>query len=125
MPMTAALRVRKSMAQTLTRRQGGGWGQFPQTRGWTAPRSCTLLHCFVYTISVKSITFSADENAIEQARQMARLKKTTLNEEFRKWLAQYGDRQQLVERYEEVMKKLSYVDMGGRKFTRDEMNERR
>lgn len=56
---------------------------------------------------------------------MARLKKTTLNEEFRKWLAQYGDRQQLVERYEEVMKKLSYVDMGGRKFTRDEMNERR
>ncbi len=99
-------------------------GSIPPNAG-AQLESCTLLHWLVYTDSMKNITFSADGNAIEQARKMAHLKKTTLNEEFRKWLAQYGDRQQLVDRYEEVMKKLSYVDMGGRKFTRDEMNERR
>lgn len=83
----------------------------------------------MYTAVVKNITLSADERLIEQARATARSRKTTLNAEFRKWLETYAahatkDRQQLVRDYDALMKRLSYVNTGGRKFTRDEMNER-
>jgi hypothetical protein len=36
---------------------------------------------------MKSITLSADESLIEQARMAARARKTTLNQLFRDWLA--------------------------------------
>ena len=39
---------------------------------------------------MKNVTLSADDSLIEQARALARLRGTTLNEEFRKWLASYG-----------------------------------
>jgi hypothetical protein len=39
---------------------------------------------------MKNITFSAEETDIEQARSLARLRGTTLNEEFRAWLASYA-----------------------------------
>jgi hypothetical protein len=39
---------------------------------------------------MKNITFSAEETAIEHARNLARLRGTTLNEEFRAWLASYA-----------------------------------
>lgn len=38
---------------------------------------------------MKNITLSADDSLIEQARALARLRGTTLNEEFRGWLASY------------------------------------
>ncbi len=80
----------------------------------------------MYTEAVKNITFSADERLIEQARAAAQRRRTTLNEEFRKWLEQYAenDREQLVRNYRSLMQRLSHVDAGGRKFTRDEMHER-
>jgi hypothetical protein len=43
----------------------------------------------VYTKYVKNVTLSANDSLIEQARALARLRGTTLNEEFRKWLASY------------------------------------
>ncbi len=38
---------------------------------------------------MKNVTLSAEDTLIEQARTLARLRGTTLNEEFRKWLTSY------------------------------------
>lgn len=79
----------------------------------------------VYTIfMLKNITLSADEALIREARRQAALQNTTLNALFREWLEQYLRRQEAVTRYDELMQRLSHVD-AGRKFTREEMNERR
>ncbi len=73
---------------------------------------------------MKNITLSADESTIEAARAQARADKTTLNEQFRRWLAEYSRKQRL-KRLDEVMAELrGKLNTGGRKFTRDEMNER-
>lgn len=73
---------------------------------------------------MKNITLSADEALIEAARAQARAEKTTLNEQFRLWLASYARKQRL-QKFREVMDDLQgKVSTGGRKFTRDEMNER-
>ena len=73
----------------------------------------------------KNITFSADETLIEAAREAARAQGSTLNEQFRLWLEQYA-RQRQAQKFEEFMAQVKgkYI-RGGRKFTRDEMNERR
>lgn len=73
---------------------------------------------------MKNITLSADERLIEQARDAARSAKSTLNAEFRKWLENYAGRARSVEEFDKLMKRMSYVKTGGRRFTRDEMNER-
>lgn len=88
----------------------------------------------VYTIFVcmlgarnimRNITLSADENVIEAARERARGEKTTLNEAFRRWLASYaGQRSRALEAKMLIHELRSRVRTGGRKFTRDEMNER-
>jgi hypothetical protein len=74
---------------------------------------------------MKNITLSADEKLIEAARARARAEHTTLNAEFRRWLADYSQQQQGAEEAMAVVKDLrNYVRTGGRKFNRDEMNER-
>ena len=79
---------------------------------------------------LKNITFSADERLIREARRRAALENTTLNELFRAWLADYAEqrdvegRQRAVAEYDQLMHDLSHVD-AGRKFTREELNERR
>lgn len=78
----------------------------------------------VYTILVRNITFSAEEVAIERAREVARSEHKTLNEAFREWLIQYGSRRVSAAEIEELYRSLRHVN-AGRKFTRDEMNERR
>src|ERR1043165_7753791 len=84
-----------------------------------------LLHTrIVYTIYVKNITLSADEHLIEQARQTARSQHRTLNAAFREWLAEYAKQSQDLLNYDELMRRLSHVS-AGRKYTREEMNERR
>ena len=73
---------------------------------------------------MKNITLSADESVIEAARAQARAENTTLNEQFRLWLENYA-RKQRAQRFREVMVSLQgKASTGGRKFTRDEMNER-
>lgn len=73
---------------------------------------------------MKNITFSAPEALINQARKRATSKGTTLNQEFREWLAsQAVDNEERLLRYRRLMKQLSHVD-AGRHFSRDEMNER-
>ena len=74
---------------------------------------------------MKNITLSADERLIEAARERARAEHTTLNEQFRLWLADYARREQQAERAMAVVQELQgKVRTGGRKFTREEMNER-
>lgn len=79
----------------------------------------------VYTYNtMKNITLSAPEGLINQARKRAVAKGTTLNQEFRDWLAsQTIDNEERLLRYRRLMKQLSHVD-AGRHFTRKEMNER-
>jgi hypothetical protein len=88
-------------------------------------RSLINNSAIVYTSNtMKNITLSAPEELIEKARQQAADKGTTLNNEFREWLkSQTVSGEDKVAIYEQLMKKLSYVN-AGRKFTREEMNER-
>lgn len=79
----------------------------------------------MYTKLVKNVTLSADERAIDRARERAREENSTLNEQFRKWLDDYGGRSRYADDFEALMRRLSYVRTGKPKFTRDEMNERR
>lgn len=79
----------------------------------------------MYTVLVKNITLSADEKLIEAARAKARASKRTLNEEFRRWLAQYAAGEDRAVEALAVMERIaSYAGTGGRRFTRDEMHER-
>jgi hypothetical protein len=74
---------------------------------------------------MKNITLSADERLIEEAREKARDESTTLNEQFRLWLEAYVGRQERIERARRTIDELqARISSGGRKFTRDEMNER-
>ena len=78
----------------------------------------------VYTTVVKkNVTLSADDLAIERGRETARSENRTLNDAFREWLDWYGSRRVTRAEVEALYKRLSYVN-AGRKFTREEMNER-
>ena len=73
---------------------------------------------------MKNITLSADDKLIEAARERARAEHTTLNEQFRRWLADYVRQEQQTESAMALIEELrGQVRTGGRKFTRDEMNE--
>ena len=72
---------------------------------------------------LKNITFSAEEQLIQQARDRALAENSTLNAEFRRWLAQYAARPQTAVEFRELMDQLSYAQPG-RSFSREEMNER-
>ena len=73
---------------------------------------------------MKNITLSADEALIEAARERALSEHTTLNEQFRRWRAEYAHTRERMQRYDDVMATLRGSLKVGRKLTRDEMNER-
>lgn len=74
---------------------------------------------------MKNITLSADEGLIEEARRIAASRKTTLNSEFRQWLSGYVGRKRQAEKAMATVRELQAAyGTGGRKFTREEMNER-
>lgn len=72
---------------------------------------------------MKNITFSAEEDLIRRARERAATERTTLNEEFRRWLEKYAERPETVDAFNFLMDHFQYV-RPGRSFGRDEMNER-
>lgn len=76
-----------------------------------------------FVAPVKNITFSASPEAIERARLRAREQRTTLNEAFREWLNRYAGGRPTAAEYQQIMSQLRHV-RAGRKFTREEMNER-
>lgn len=74
---------------------------------------------------MKKLTLSADARLIEAARERARREHSTLNEQFRRWLASYVAREERSAETARVTADLrSRVRTGGRRFTRDEMHER-
>lgn len=72
---------------------------------------------------LRNITLSAEKVLIERARQRAKAQKTTLNAEFRRWLAQYSEYPQTAADLAVIMDQLSYA-RAGKTFRRDELNER-
>jgi hypothetical protein len=79
----------------------------------------------VYTIIVRqNITFNAEKSDIELAREEAQSQNTTLHELFRDWLKGIAGRKRRAREYRALMDELRHVN-AGRKFTREEMNERR
>ena len=72
---------------------------------------------------LKNITLSADEECIRKAMEKAQCEQTTLNDVFRKWLRQYVNAEAWAKDFDELMQSLVYV-RPGRKFGRDEINER-
>jgi hypothetical protein len=72
---------------------------------------------------MRNITLSADDKKIELAREVAREENRTLNDAFREWLDWYGSRRVTRQQIEALYERLKYVN-AGRKFTREEMNER-
>lgn len=78
----------------------------------------------MYTIIVRqNITFNADKSDIELAREEAQSQNTTLHELFCDWLKGIAGRVR-ARKYRALMDDPRYAD-AGRKFTREEMNERR
>ena len=73
---------------------------------------------------MKNITFSADPDKIDQARRYAQTQNTTLMDLFREWLDGVAGRESRAEEYRSMMQQLRHAN-AGRKFTREEMNERR
>ena len=71
----------------------------------------------------KNITFTADEQLISKAREKAKRDRKSLNVAFREWLSQYVENDRLSADYTKLMMRLKYVKPG-KKFTRDELNER-
>jgi hypothetical protein len=55
---------------------------------------------------MKRVTFSADDELIEKARQIARAQKRTLNAAFREWLVQFTEQAGRAEEYGSLMKRL-------------------
>ena len=79
----------------------------------------------VYTILVRqNITFNAEKSDIELAREEAQSQNTTLHELFRDWLKGLAGRKRRAQEFRALMDELRHVN-AGRKFTREEMNERR
>ena len=72
---------------------------------------------------IRNITLSADEILINQARQKAEQEKTSINKLFREWIAKYVNRDNVGNNYDRLMESLATVN-SGKKFTREEMNER-
>ncbi len=77
----------------------------------------------VHCLRMKNITFSADEQLIEQARLLAKSRHKTLNAIFREWLEQLTAQTGGAQEFDALMKRLKHVQ-AGRSFSRDEMNER-
>ena len=66
---------------------------------------------------MKNITLSAEEHLIEQARARAQREQTTLNEEFRRWLAEYARSSERADLALAVVEELrEKLRTGGRKW---------
>jgi hypothetical protein len=76
---------------------------------------------------LKNITLSAEDAEIQLAREKARRAGTTLNETFRKWLSDYARAEVSASNFQCSVEDMRLATLGqpARKFTREEMNERR
>ena len=73
---------------------------------------------------MRNITLSADENLIEAARRRAASQNTTLNAQFRIWLADYVGQEARAAQATRTVREIQGKLRVGRKLTREERNER-
>ena len=73
---------------------------------------------------MRNITFSADADMIDAARQRAASENTTLNAEFQNWLEGYVRDHRAACTISSVRELQAKYGTGGGKFTRDELNSR-
>ncbi len=73
---------------------------------------------------IKNITFSVEDWVIRKARQKAEQSRKSLNDLFREWVTRYVGAQDSRASYRSLMKRLGPAARPGKKFSRDEMNER-
>lgn len=74
---------------------------------------------------MKTITLQVDERLIEAAEERARMEHTTLDEQLHVWLAGYARQvREARDAMDVVVDLQGKLRTGGRKFTRDQMNER-
>lgn len=77
---------------------------------------------------MKNITLSAQDDKIDMLRQLAHRENKTVNDLFREWLDTWVAKREAEERvrfqkaFRESVKNFSFKS--GRKYTREEMNER-
>ena len=62
---------------------------------------------------MKNVTFSADEQLIERAREKAKRDHKTLNTAFREWLERYAGSADRARDFDQVMDRLSGVRFPG------------
>ena len=72
---------------------------------------------------MKSITLSADERLIKQAREVARSQHRALNEGFREWLEEFTRQAGRAREFDALIGRLKHVRSAG-PYTRDQMNKR-
>ncbi|ASV08199.1 antitoxin [Leptospira interrogans serovar Canicola] len=72
---------------------------------------------------MKNITFRADDQLLEKARLRAASERKSLTDVLNEFLKNYSNSVKDVTDYENLLQNLAYVKVG-RKFTREEMNER-
>lgn len=72
---------------------------------------------------IRNITLSADKQLIQRAREKAARENSTLNAQFRTWLERYVSTDRKLINYDSLMDQMAYAQPG-KKFSRDEMNER-
>ena len=72
---------------------------------------------------MKRIPFRAEERLVEEARLVARSQNTTLSVAFRGWLKEFVSQTSRVREFDNLMTQLRRVRTG-RRFNRDEINER-
>ena len=74
---------------------------------------------------MKNITLTVKGSLLEAARRRAAAEGTTLDALFRRWLAEYVERGRQADRAMAAIRELrETIGTAGRRFTRDEMNER-
>jgi predicted transcriptional regulator len=73
---------------------------------------------------MKNVTLSAPDDLLDRARRRAESESTTVNALFRQWLAQYvGEKTLNRADVERILASVSHF-RAGRRFTREERNER-
>jgi hypothetical protein len=72
----------------------------------------------------KEITIALEEELIESAMRRARAEDTTIDDLFRRWLADYAQNQEALQAFDTLTRDLRGKVRIGRKITREEMNAR-
>lgn len=77
---------------------------------------------------MKNITFSAQDETVDELRRLARQKQVTVNELFRRWADGYVSEEKQAEQTRRLKALQNSFDnvsfTSKRKYTREEMNER-